>query len=116
LIFGKQFLPFLYDEGAIWKPGELFYDEENNIAIGIVNQTKSGFWVEINPSITDLSVTKFDNVDFIREGDRLTYKITVQNNGPDKANNIKIIDTLPYKVKYNNYGKNEICDQGEKIL
>ena len=36
----KEFLPFLYDEGAIWKPGELFYDEENNIAIEIVNQTK----------------------------------------------------------------------------
>ncbi len=43
----------------------------------------------------DLSVSKSDAPDPIAAGSNLTYTITVQNDGPESANNVAVSDTLP---------------------
>ncbi len=36
------------DAGAVWKPGETYRDNANNISIKVLKETKTGFWVAIN--------------------------------------------------------------------
>jgi hypothetical protein len=36
------------DAGAVWKPGEAYRDNPNNISIKVLKETKTGFWVSIN--------------------------------------------------------------------
>lgn len=38
------------DAGATWVPGETFVDEINNISVKVIKETKTGFWVVINPT------------------------------------------------------------------
>ena len=38
------------DAGAIWTPGDTFWDSTNNVFIKVIRETPSGFWVLINPS------------------------------------------------------------------
>lgn len=38
------------DRGAVWTPGETFRDNINNISIKVIKETKTGFWVVINPT------------------------------------------------------------------
>jgi uncharacterized repeat protein (TIGR01451 family) len=47
---------------------------------------------------SDLAVTKTDSADPVLAGARLTYSITVSNNGPDAATNVLVADSLPAGV------------------
>jgi uncharacterized repeat protein (TIGR01451 family) len=49
---------------------------------------------------TDLSITKFDSPDPVMAGEQLYYDITVTNNGPNPANDVKVTDTLPAGLVY----------------
>ena len=47
----------------------------------------------------DLVVTQTDSSDPIQSGTSLTYSVTITNQGPFDASNVKLIDTLPSKGK-----------------
>jgi uncharacterized repeat protein (TIGR01451 family) len=49
----------------------------------------------------DLSITKADSADPVNSAQALSYTLTVQNNGPNAASNIQVIDTLPSGLTYN---------------
>ena len=88
------------DAGAMWTPGELFTDAANNVEVAVLEQTPSGFWVLINPTVADLSVSKTDSPDPVIAGNQLTYSVSVNNAGPDTANNVVVVDVLPAEVSY----------------
>jgi M6 family metalloprotease-like protein/uncharacterized repeat protein (TIGR01451 family) len=88
------------DAGARWVPGELFDDPANNISVAILEETSTGFWILINPTVADLSITKSDDPDPVAAGTQLTYTLTVDNDGPDTANNVVVTDALPPEVDY----------------
>lgn len=46
----------------------------------------------------DLSISKNDSVDPVAAGAQLTYTITVANDGPSDAQNVRVTDTLPADV------------------
>src|SRR4051794_6727837 len=50
------------------------------------------------PACIDLDVRQGDTPDPIPAGDRLTYKITLQNHGPDTAPAVFLTDTLPDNI------------------
>jgi uncharacterized repeat protein (TIGR01451 family) len=57
--------------------------------------------VTINPSANaDLQLSKVASVTTAVVGEQFTYTVTVDNVGPDAANNITIVDTLPAEVTY----------------
>lgn len=69
-------------------------DEANNVASDTT---------EILPAsarAADLAVTKTDDVDGVDVGDAITYTVTVSNLGPDTAENVELIDTLPAEALY----------------
>ena len=72
---------------------EYDYNPSNNAA----NKT-----VSVNPAI-DLKVTKTVNNTAPNYNELINWTITVTNNGPDKANNIEIIDKLPEGLLLVNY-------------
>ena len=47
------------------------------------------------PGKADLSLTKTASPDPVKVGEDLTYTLTVTNNGPDKATQVSLNDTLP---------------------
>jgi uncharacterized repeat protein (TIGR01451 family) len=52
------------------------------------------------PPEADLSVSKDDAADPVREGDDVSYTVNVSNNGPDLAENVVLTDDLPDGVNY----------------
>ena len=82
------------DSGAKWVAGELFVDDVNNISIGIVNITATGFNVIINPTVADVSVEKTGPPDPVVAGTQITYTVNVHNDGPSTAENVVVTDTL----------------------
>ncbi len=57
------------DAGATWIPGETFVDNINNISVKVIKETKTGFWILINP--TD----RYPPSDFNNSyGDNLRYQ------------------------------------------
>jgi len=53
----------------------------------------------VNP-VTDLSISKSDNLDPVIAGTDLTYSLTVTNSGPSPATGVTITDALPSTVTY----------------
>jgi uncharacterized repeat protein (TIGR01451 family) len=51
----------------------------------------------------DLVVTKAVNITAPKAGDSITYTITVANNGPDNATEVRVTDTLPAGVTFSGY-------------
>jgi uncharacterized repeat protein (TIGR01451 family) len=49
-------------------------------------------------AISDLAVSKVDNIDPVTAGQALSYTITVVNNGPSDAQNVQVSETLPANV------------------
>ncbi|NNE11426.1 MAG: DUF11 domain-containing protein [Ilumatobacter sp.] len=48
----------------------------------------------------DLRVAKFDSPDPVHAGDELFYTVNVTNDGPDTAQDVVLVDTLPPEVVY----------------
>jgi uncharacterized repeat protein (TIGR01451 family) len=48
----------------------------------------------------DLSVTKTDSPDPVAEGQTLTYKVVVKNNGPSDATGVLLNESIPAQVTY----------------
>ena len=48
----------------------------------------------------DLSVSKFDSPDPVWAGNELFYTVVVHNDGPDTADGVVVVDTLPAEVIY----------------
>ena len=61
--------------------------------------------IEVNPS-ADLEVIKTVNNTNPNYGDEILWTLTVINNGPDSASNVKVIDVLPDEILW-------ISDDGE---
>ena len=58
--------------------------------------------IEVPPA-SDISVIKQVTEDNPYFGDIVTWIIKVTNNGPDRANNVKVTDVLPYGLVFNSY-------------
>ena len=54
-------------------------------------------WTQVD---ADLSIEVFGSPDPVRQGDTLTYVITVRNGGPGAATNVTLTDTLPGGVDF----------------
>src|SRR5262249_46599139 len=52
----------------------------------------------VEPS--DLAVTVHASKDSVHVGDGLTYTITVKNNGPGEADDVKVTDVLPSGIQF----------------
>jgi uncharacterized repeat protein (TIGR01451 family) len=52
------------------------------------------------PAQADLSLTKFDAPDPVRLGQRLRYRVRVQNDGPSTATAVRVEDVLPEEVRF----------------
>jgi uncharacterized repeat protein (TIGR01451 family) len=88
------------DAGAQWVTGELFEDLANSISVAVLEMEDEGFWVLINPTPADLSIAKLDTPDPVPAGTQLVYTLTVDNAGPDEAESVTVVDTLPPEVTY----------------
>jgi len=65
----------------------------------------------------DLGVTKVDAADPITVGENVTYTVTVDNSGPDTAENVVVIDTLPASVNYVSATPDQgSCSEGSGIV
>ncbi len=82
------------DAGAKWISGELFVDDVNNISVAIVDMTATGFNVIINPTVADLSIEKTGPTNPVVAGTQIVYTVTVDNDGPNNAQNVIVVDTL----------------------
>lgn len=65
----------------------------------------------------DLSITKTDSADPVNEGAELTYTLKIANAGPDTANGVEVIDTLPSQLDFVSADASQgTCDlQGKKV-
>ncbi|MGV6852907.1 MAG: IPTL-CTERM sorting domain-containing protein [bacterium] len=75
------------------------------IANGISPYYKGLAWVPAlgcGPIVNnaDLSIAISDSPDPVVAGNNLTYTVTVNNNGPDEANNVNALNTLPTGVTF----------------
>lgn len=72
---------------------------------------------------TDVEITKRDSADPAVAGEELVYTLTVTNNGPNPASNVRVVDTLPAGVSYVNdsavcvvaNASSLTCDLGELL-
>lgn len=51
----------------------------------------------------DLAITKTVNPNPVTVGEEITYTIMVRNNGPDTAQNVRVIDILPEGIEFMDY-------------
>ena len=54
----------------------------------------------ILPPAADLSITKSDSPDPLLTGANLIYTLTIRNNGPDGAVDVRVTDTLPPETTF----------------
>jgi uncharacterized repeat protein (TIGR01451 family) len=59
---------------------------------------------ELVPAAADLSITKSGAPNPVLSGNRLTYTLTVENNGPQSATGVTVTDPLPDSVHFNSVG------------
>jgi len=67
--------------------------------------------IQAIPTRPNLSITKTSNIaegEIVGEGDKITYTITVQNNGDGNAKNVVITDIIPENTSYYNTETNAV--------
>lgn len=91
---------------------QLLADIDANQTANIANTaTVAGFEVETDTGnnsdsellqmvASDLRIEKTDLTDPVTAGNQLTYEITVTNDGPDSADGVVVVDTLPAGVSF----------------
>ncbi|GEO23095.1 hypothetical protein CQA01_36290 [Cyclobacterium qasimii] len=78
------------------------FTNEININVENYNQTISSDELQVRPKMIDMSIQKSSSSTSVNDGGSFDYQIVVSNNGPDPADNIKIVDFLPPQLKYVN--------------
>jgi uncharacterized repeat protein (TIGR01451 family) len=91
------------NEAVVDAANEPFFNTGNN---GVFEQT-----VVLGPR-PDLLLTKIDQADPIVSGGPATYNLTVDNLGPEPAEDVVIIDNLPPGAVYNDGASSPECDAG----
>ena len=91
---------------------QLLADIDANQTANVTNTaTVAGFEVETDTGnnsdsevlqmlASDLRIEKTDLTDPVTAGNQLTYEITVTNDGPDSADGVVVVDTLPAGVSF----------------
>ena len=79
--------------GEITNTATVTSTEDNKTTNKTVNVAKA----------SDLEVWKIPNTEKIFVGDNLIWTITVKNNGPDAADNVKVSENLPKELQYVSY-------------
>jgi len=78
------------------------YTNEIKITVKNFNQTISSEELQVRPKMVDMSIQKSSANTSVSDGNTFDYQIIVSNNGPDPADNIRIVDFLPPQLKYVN--------------
>ena len=76
------------------------------------DQAPSAGEVPLDPA--DLRISKSDDEDPVAVGDTITYTIVVTNDGPDDAENVELVDTLPAGVTF--LSASDGCDESAGVV
>lgn len=80
------------------RPYFAYFDHEPAGEVRVIVGTQGrGVWRINLPTTADLEITKTGMPDPVQPGEILTYEITVENLGPDRAPGVQVIDILPPK-------------------
>lgn len=85
---GSKQIPFILD---------FVFDDVRDTAY--VGSRGRGLW-RLDLPEANLSITKYDSPDPVIAGEQLTYTIYVENDGPDTASGVQVVDDLPSQVTY----------------
>ncbi|MBV9469993.1 MAG: DUF11 domain-containing protein, partial [Abitibacteriaceae bacterium] len=86
--------------GVALSQGQVVTSTATRLDINSVPIETSEFSQAVAAAFADLSIANTDNPDPVDAGGTLTYTLTVTNNGPDAANNVTVVDTLPTGVSF----------------
>lgn len=68
------------------------------VLVGVLATTplaSAGSSSSLHPAIADIAVSMTDEPDPVAAGNQLTFRITVENHGPDDAEAVRLLDLLP---------------------
>ena len=102
-----------HQQGNMFSTNGTSFSELNNFNLAIELTIESS-----SPQIqADLSVSKSDAVDPVNVGDNVTYTVTVNNNGPDTAENVVLTDNLPNGVTFISANPNQgSCSESSGVV
>ncbi|GAB2992562.1 hypothetical protein GCM10027284_06820 [Cyclobacterium sediminis] len=76
------------------------YTNEVNIKVENYDQTIRSEELQVRPKMVDLAIEKTSFNSTVNDGSSFEYQIIVTNNGPDPADNVRIVDFLPAQLAY----------------
>ncbi|TDJ73187.1 MAG: DUF11 domain-containing protein, partial [Proteobacteria bacterium] len=85
------------NDADMWTIQEYAVDD---VGPGASDDRWGTWWGRVVIATADLAVTKSGSSNLATVGNDLTYTITVRNNGPDSADNVMVMDTLPAGVTF----------------
>lgn len=63
--------------------------------------------------VADLSIRKSDRPDPVAVGEQIVYSLRITNNGPNEANDFRVVDQLPPQVTFVTTSRNDICSESD---
>jgi uncharacterized repeat protein (TIGR01451 family) len=103
---GTASFVFTSDPGAA--NGETITTTATNTATGDTSEFSAA--VAVEKVMADLSIAQVDSPDPVVVGEKLTYTLTVTNNGPNAATGVTAIDDLPDPVTYDDEASSSGCE------
>jgi uncharacterized repeat protein (TIGR01451 family)/gliding motility-associated-like protein len=76
------------------------FTNEVNIKVENYDQTIRSDELQVRPKMVDMAIDKTSFNTTVNDGSSFEYQITVTNNGPDPADNVRIVDFLPAQLAY----------------